>query len=201
MLREGVTELAMARALRGLMEQAGAEALAFDTIVAFGPSAAEPHHEPTDRVLSHGEMIKMDFGAVSDGYHADMTRTVSLGEPSGEMREMYELVRNAQQAGIDAAKAGATGGDVDGASRKVIEDAGFGPEFSHGLGHGVGLEIHEGPTLRTKSSDVLPVATVVTIEPGIYRAGVGGVRIEDMVEITDTGCRPIPSSTKELVVL
>lgn len=200
-LREGMTERKVARELRRLMEEAGADALAFDTIAAFGPSAAEPHHEPTDRPLAQGEMVKLDFGAVSDGYHADMTRTVALGEPSSALREIYDLVHASQLAGIAAVRPGTTGAEVDRAARTVIEEAGLGEEFSHGLGHGVGLEIHEGPTVRFTSSDILPKGSVVTIEPGIYRAGLGGVRIEDMVEVTEDGCLPMPTSTKELVIL
>jgi Xaa-Pro aminopeptidase/Xaa-Pro dipeptidase len=130
-----------------------------------------------------------------------MTRTVGFGEPPGQLREIYDLVRSAQQAGIEAVRAGVRGGEADDAARRLIQGAGYGDRFGHSLGHGVGLEIHEGPTLRAGSDDELPEGTVVTVEPGIYLPGVGGVRIEDMVEVTAGGCRPMPRTTKELVVL
>ena len=200
-LRAGVTERDVALALDVAMQQAGADGLAFDTIVAFGESAAEPHHHPGARRLSRGDVVKMDFGCVVAGYHSDMTRTVSFGEPSADLREVYEVVRRAQQAGVDAVVAGVTGGEVDRVAREVVADAGYGPNYKHSLGHGVGLEIHEGPTLRAGSDDVLPEGTVVTVEPGVYLDGKGGVRIEDMVEVTAFGCEVIPTTTKELVVL
>ena len=200
-LVEGVTERDVALELEWAMRQAGAEGVSFDCIVAFGESSAEPHHHPGDRELRRGDVVKMDFGALHEGYHADMTRTVAFGEPPAELRDVYELVRRAQEAGVAAVRAGVGGKEADAAARDLIVEAGFGEEFSHSLGHGVGLEIHEGPTLRTTSDDVLPVGAVVTVEPGVYRPGLGGVRIEDMVEVTDDGCRVIPSSTKELVVL
>jgi Xaa-Pro aminopeptidase len=126
---------------------------------------------------------------------------VGFGEPPGQLREVYGLVRRAQQAGIEAVRPGVRGGQADEAARRVIRDAGYGDRFGHSLGHGVGLDIHEGPSLRVGSDDELPVGAVVTVEPGIYLPGVGGVRIEDMVEVTADGCRPMPRTTKELVVL
>jgi Xaa-Pro aminopeptidase len=200
-LAEGVTEREVAFELEQAMRRAGAERLAFESIVAFGEQAAEPHHNPTDRTLRRGDVVKMDFGCVVDGYHSDMTRTVAFGEPSSELREVYDLVARAQGAGIEAVRAGVSGGDADAASRRVIEEAGHGERFGHSLGHGVGLEIHEGPTLRKGSEDVLPEGTVVTVEPGVYLPGVGGVRIEDMVVVEANGCRPLPTTTKELIVL
>jgi len=200
-LAEGMTEREVALEMELTMRQNGADALAFESIVAFGESAAEPHHHPTDRALRPGDCVKLDFGAQYRGYHSDMTRTVAFGEPSAELREIYDLVRAAQQAGIDAVRPGVSGGEPDAASRKVIEDAGRGDAFSHSLGHGVGLEVHEGPTLRAKGEDELPVGAVVTVEPGVYVPGLGGVRIEDMVEVTEDGCRPMPRSTRDLVVL
>jgi len=200
-VRAGVTERGLAVDLEWTMRRLGAEDRAFETIVAFGSSAAEPHHEPTDRALETGDVVKMDFGALAAGYHADMTRTVFLGSPSGKLREVYELVRSAQQAGIEAMRSGATEGAVDAAARRPIEEAGFGPAFPHGLGHGVGLEIHEGPFLRRGGTATVPAGGVVTVEPGIYLEGVGGVRIEDMVEVGEDGPRPLPTSPKELIVL
>ncbi len=200
-LSEGMTEREVALEMELIMRQNGADGLAFDSIVAFGESAAEPHHHPGDRDLRRGDVVKLDFGALYRGYHADMTRTVAYGEPPPELREIHDLVKAAQQAGIDAVKPGIAGSEPDAAARAVIDEAGRGREFSHSLGHGVGLEIHEGPTLRAKSDDVLPVGAVVTVEPGVYVPGLGGVRIEDMVEVTEDGCRPMPRSTKDLVVL
>jgi len=200
-LAEGVTEKEIAFEMDVAMRREGAEAVSFDTIVAFGPNAAEPHHNPTDRPLSRGDIVKLDFGSVVDGYHSDMTRTVAFGEPGSQLREIYDVVRGSQQAGVDAVRAGAMGGEVDRVSREVIADAGYGSNYTHSLGHGVGLEVHEGPTLRAAGTDVLPVGTVVTVEPGIYVEGVGGVRIEDMVEVLEAGCRVMPRTTKELVIL
>jgi len=200
-LREGVSERDAALELELAMRRAGADGLAFETIVAFGENAAEPHHEPTARDLRRGDIVKADFGALFAGYHADMTRTLAFGEIAPELLEVYELVRAAQQAGVDAVRAGASAADVDAASRVIIADAGYGNAFSHGLGHGVGLEIHEGPTVRRTSEDVLPEGTVVTIEPGVYLPGKGGVRIEDIVYVTPDGGRVLPRSSKELTVL
>jgi Xaa-Pro aminopeptidase len=197
-LRDGVSERELAFELDAEMRRAGAERPGFDTIVAFGEHASEPHHEPTGRTLSRGDVVKMDFGGLVDGYHADMTRTVAFGEPPDRLRDVHQLVRSAQQAGIDAVRVGATGAEVDAAARSVIEAAGLGEHFTHGLGHGVGLEIHEGPRLGRESDDALPAGAVVTVEPGVYLPGVGGVRIEDMVEVTVDGARSLPRSGKDL---
>jgi len=187
--------------LEHAMRRAGADAPAFEPIVAFGEQAAEPHHRPSHRVLDEGDVIKLDFGALYGGYHADMTRTIAFGEPVPELRKIHDVVREAQQAGIDAVRAGVTGGEVDGAARRVVEDAGYGPHFTHGLGHGVGLEIHEGPSFAREGRDVIPAGAVVTVEPGVYVSGLGGVRIEDMVEVLEDGCRVVGSSIRELVEL
>jgi Xaa-Pro aminopeptidase len=200
-LAEGVTERQVAFELDLAMREIGAERVGFDTIVAFGENAAEPHHGPSERVLRRGDMVKMDFGCVFDGYHSDMTRTVAFGEPEARLREIHALVLRAQLAGIDAVRSGITGQEADRAARSVIEDAGLGDRFGHSLGHGVGLEIHEGPTLRSGSDDVLPEGAVVTVEPGVYLPGLGGVRIEDAVVVGTDGCRPLPRTPKDLLVL
>ena len=200
-LAVGQSEQQVAWELERLLRRDGADGLAFDSIVAFGESAAEPHHVPGHRLLEEGDVIKLDFGALFGGYHADMTRTVSFGAPASQLKKIHDVVREAQQAGIDAVRAGVTGAEVDAAARSVIEGAGYGDAFSHGLGHGVGLEIHEGPRLGRGIEHVLPVGAVVTVEPGVYIPGLGGVRIEDSVEVTDDGCRVLGSSTRDLIEL
>lgn len=200
-LAGGVTEHQVAFELDVAMRELGAERVGFDTIVAFGENAAEPHHRPSDRSLGRGDVVKMDFGCVVEGYHSDMTRTVAFGEPDRVLREVHDLVRRAQQAGIAAVRAGATGGDVDKVARGVVREAGRGERFGHSLGHGVGLEIHEGPGLRPGSGDVLPEGAVVTVEPGVYVPGLGGVRIEDMVVVESEGCRPLPRTARDLLIL
>jgi Xaa-Pro aminopeptidase len=197
----GMTERQVASELEQALRRHGADGLAFDPIVAFGEQAAEPHHAPGHRILDEGDVIKLDFGAVVAGYHADMTRTVSFGSPATELRKIHDLVREAQQAGIDAVRAGARGADVVAVARDVIGRAGYGDRFTHGLGHGVGLEIHEGPGLASTTEDVLPEGSVVTVEPGVYVPGLGGVRIEDMVWVTDGGCEVLGVSTRELIEL
>ena len=197
----GVSEQQISRQLEALMMDEGAEGLAFDPIVAFGESAAEPHHEPSHRLLEEGDVIKLDFGARFAGYHADMTRTIAFGAPAGEIKKIHDVVKESQQAGIDAVRAGVTGASVDAVSRDVIERAGYGDRFVHSLGHGVGLEIHEAPSLGRKQDEPLPAGAVVTVEPGIYIPGLGGVRIEDMVEVTDDGCVVVGTSTRDLTEL
>jgi Xaa-Pro aminopeptidase len=197
----GITERQAAAQLELAMSRHGADALSFDPIVAFGEHAAEPHHRPCHRALAEGDVIKMDFGAMVGGYHTDMTRTVAFGEPAPELRKVHDIVAAAQQAGIDALRPGALAGDVDRAARGVIEDAGYGDRFTHGLGHGVGLEIHEGPSLRRDGEDVLPAGAVVTVEPGVYLPGMGGVRIEDAVEVSEDGPGVLGASTRELIEL
>jgi Xaa-Pro aminopeptidase len=200
-LAVGISERQVAFELDNLLRREGADGPSFDTIVAFGENAAEPHHEPGSRALEEGDVIKLDFGALHLGYHSDMTRTVAFGQPAPELRKIHELVAEAQQEGIDAVTQGAVAREVDSAARGIIEAAGYGAAFTHGLGHGVGLEIHEGPSLGRRFDDTLPAGAVVTIEPGIYVPGLGGVRIEDMVEVRSDGCRVLGSSTRELLEL
>lgn len=199
-LREGMTERELSWELERAMRAAGAEGLAFTSIIAFGENAAEPHHGPTDRPLRRGDVVKCDFGALVDGYHADMTRTFAFGTPSPRLVEIRDLVFRAQAAGIAALRPGVTLREVDAASRSVIADAGLADAFPHGLGHGVGLDIHEDPFLRWDSDVEIGEGTVVTIEPGVYIPGLGGVRIEDSVEVTARGGRPLPRSPKEFVL-
>lgn len=201
LLAVGMIERAVAHQLEELLRREGADGLSFDSIVAFGEHAAEPHHEPGHRMLEEGDVIVLDFGALHGGYHADMTRTISFGEPPAELRKVHDIVRQAQQAGIDAVGPGVTGAEVDRAARSVIEDAGYGDRFSHGLGHGVGLDIHEGPRLGRDHEDVLPIGAVVTVEPGVYIPGLGGVRIEDMVEVVEDGGRVLGSANRDLIEL
>jgi Xaa-Pro aminopeptidase len=197
----GMSERQAAAQLELAMARHGADGLSFDLIVAFGEHAAEPHHRPCHRALAEGDVIKMDLGAMVGGYHTDMTRTVAFGEPATELRKVHDIVAAAQQAGIDALRPGVAAGDVDRAARRVIEDAGYGDRFTHGLGHGVGLEIHEGPSIRRGGEDVLPAGAVVTVEPGVYLPGMGGVRIEDAVEVSEEGPRVLGASTRELIEL
>ena len=199
-IRPGLTERALAATLDRTMIALGAERPAFDTIVASGPNGAIPHHSPTDRPLRRGDLITMDFGAMYGGYHADMTRTVALGEPSGWQREIYELVASAQRAGIEAARPGADVGDVDAAARDLIRDAGHGEHFQHGLGHGVGLEVHEAPTIGYGRTGKLGTRVPVTVEPGVYLPGKGGVRIEDVLVVGDR-VQLLTTTTRDLLVL
>jgi Xaa-Pro aminopeptidase len=180
-IRPGLSERALAGELDHRMAELGAERPAFDTIVASGPNGAIPHHATAMRPLRRGDLITMDFGACYAGYHADMTRTVALGEPASWQRDIYELVAAAQRAGCAAARPGAGLRDVDAAARDLISLAGHGEHFQHGLGHGVGLEVHEAPLIGYGSTGKLEDRVPVTVEPGVYLPGRGGVRIEDVL--------------------
>jgi Xaa-Pro aminopeptidase len=197
----GMTERQVALELENALRRAGADGLSFESIVAFGEQAAEPHHHPTHRVLEEGDVIKMDFAGMSGGYHADMTRTIAFGAPPAELRKIHDVVREAQQAAIDAVRAGVTSGEIDATARGVVERAGYGDYFTHGLGHGVGLDIHEGPYFRRHGDEVIPAGAVMTVEPGVYVPGLGGVRIEDMVEVGEDGCRVVGTAIRDLVEL
>ena len=200
-IHPGRTERDVAVELESLMREYGAEAPSFDTIVATGPNSAIPHHRAADRAIAEGDLLKIDFGARYDGYHSDMTRTFCVGTPAGWQRELHELVSAAQLAGRSAVAPGADAGDVDQAARDVIEAAGHGAEYPHGLGHGVGLEIHEAPTLGYNSTTTLEERMPVTVEPGVYLDGRGGVRIEDTVVVRAGEPEILTGSTRELLVL
>ncbi|MFS0899066.1 M24 family metallopeptidase [Mycolicibacterium litorale] len=182
-LRPGRTEKEVRRDLEALMLDHGADGPSFETIVAAGPNSAIPHHRPTDAVLTTGDFVKIDFGALVSGYHSDMTRTFVLGRAEDWQREIYDLVATAQRAGTDALAAGVTLSEVDAASRQVIADAGYGECFGHGLGHGVGLQIHEAPGINAAAAGTLLAGSVVTVEPGVYLPDRGGVRIEDTLVV------------------
>ncbi|KAA9160324.1 aminopeptidase P family protein [Amycolatopsis acidicola] len=200
-IQPGRTEREVARDLENLMLDHGSSERSFESIVAAGANSAIPHHRPADVVLEAGDFLKLDFGATVDGYHSDMTRTLVLGEPADWQRELYDLVRRAQAAGREAVRPGVATADVDKAARQVIEDAGHGAGFSHGLGHGVGLEIHEAPSLAKTGDGTLSAGMAVTVEPGVYLAGRGGVRIEDTLVVRDDAPELLTLSSKELVVV
>jgi Xaa-Pro aminopeptidase len=195
-LRPGRTEREVSRELENLMLDHGAEGVSFETIVAAGPNSAVPHHRPTDAVLASGDFVKIDFGALVAGYHSDMTRTFVLGRAADWQQEIYQLVAAAQRAGREALRAGANLQDVDAAARQVIIDAGHGERFGHGLGHGVGLQIHEAPGINATAAGTLLAGSVVTVEPGVYLPDRGGVRIEDTLVVA---CRTSAKSAPELL--
>jgi Xaa-Pro aminopeptidase len=198
-LAVGRTEREIALELEVYLRENGSEGVAFDSIVASGPNSALPHAHPTERAIRPGDFVKLDFGARIGGYCADMTRTVVVGSPSDEQRAIHEAVRAANLAGLTAVAAGRTGAEVDAAARAVISAAGYGDRFGHGLGHGVGLEVHEAPSVSARGTDPLKAGAVVTIEPGVYVPGLGGVRIEDLVVVEEGGCRNLTRSPKDLI--
>ena len=200
-IRPGMTEKEIAARLNYLMVSAGAEKTAFDTIVASGPNGSMPHAVPGMRKVREGDFITMDFGCVYKGYCSDMTRTVALGRPSDEMRNVYDIVLQAQLAGIAAAKAGVTGAVIDGAARKVIQDAGYGVYFGHSFGHSLGIDIHEAPNAAPGNDKPMPDGAVVSAEPGIYLPGRFGVRIEDVMILRPDGAQVITKAPKALLVL
>lgn len=196
----GRTEREVAAAAEARIRELGAEP-SFPTIVATGPNGALPHAEPGDRPIEPGRLVVFDMGAKLDRYCSDGTRTFAVGEPEGPAREVYETVRAAQAAALEAVRAEIGGEDLDGVARKAIEAAGHGERFGHGLGHGVGLEVHEAPRVSPRSEDVLEAGEVVTIEPGVYLPGELGVRIEDLVVVTEDGHRNLSGLTKELLLV
>lgn len=200
-IRPGITEKELAAVLEEAMARAGAEGVAFETHVCFGAKAALPHGFTGDQALEPGQVVLMDFGALYQGYRSDITRTLCCGEWPVEMAKVYDIVLAANQAAIAAVRPGVTLGEVDRAARQVIEDAGYGEYFIHRTGHGLGLEVHEEPYVVGGNQKVLQPGHVVTIEPGIYLPGIGGVRVEDDVAVTETGCRVLTSWTKERLAI
>ncbi len=198
-LRAGVTEVEVALELERVMRLAGAEAAGYGIIVASGPRSAMPHGVASRRTIESGDLVTLDFGAVYRGYHADMTRAVAVGEISPRLRGLFDAVATAQLAALEAVAPGKTGRELDSIARNVLAEHGLAEAFTHSLGHGTGLHIHEGPRLSQRSDDVLAPGMSATIEPGVYLAGVGGVRIEDLVIVTDDGFELLSKSSKAFV--
>lgn len=199
-LLDGPTEAEFAAELDTAMRSEGAADVSFETIVASGPNGAKPHHTPSDRRIAPGDLVVIDFGALVDGYHSDMTRTVAVGDVGDERTRMLDVVLAAQDAGVHAVRAGVEAAEVDRACRSVIEDAGWGEAFLHSTGHGVGLDIHEEPRVGARSTATLDAGQVVTVEPGVYLTGLGGVRIEDTVLVTDDGCDRLTLAPKDPIL-
>jgi Xaa-Pro aminopeptidase len=200
-LLDGLTESEFAAELDATMRHLGADDLSFETIVASGPNGARPHHTPSDRQIAQGDLVVIDFGALVDGYHSDMTRTLGVGTLDEERRHMLDVVLASQAAGVAAVTSGADCATVDKACRDLIEEAGMGDAFLHSTGHGVGLDIHEEPRVSSRSTATLRPGHVVTVEPGVYLTGIGGVRIEDTVLVTEDGCERLTLAPKDPMVV
>lgn len=198
-VRPGLTELEIRAELEGYMLSHGAEGLSFDSIVASGPNGANPHAKPSARVVQSGDLVVMDYGALYGDYHSDMTRTLCVGQPSAKQREVYDVVRRAHEECAAAATPGMAARELHQLAAQVIADAGYGDYFNHGLGHGVGIQIHERPFVGRSATDKLEVGSVFTIEPGIYLPGEFGIRLEDFGVMTENGYVPFTSSTHDLV--
>lgn len=201
-IREGVSERDIQLELDFKMLRLGAEELSFPTIALTGAATSMPHGVPSaERLVQKGDFVLMDYGAVVDGYHSDMTRTVAVGQPSEEMERVYNTVLTAQEKALHAVRAGITGQQLDSIARAHIAEAGFGEHFGHSLGHGVGMEIHEYPNAAPSSTAILRSGNVITVEPGIYLPEKFGVRIEDFVHVTENGCENITSAPKNMIIL
>lgn len=200
-IRPGVSELDVSNELEFFMRKRGAISSAFDTIVASGERSALPHGVASEKRIEQGDFVTLDYGAYYKGYCSDTTRTIAVGEPSDKLKEIYAIVLEAQQRGVAQIKQGMTGKEADAITRDYIHSKGYGEFFGHSTGHGLGLEVHEGPTLSIRSVDTLQPGMVVTVEPGIYLSGVGGVRIEDDVLITKEGNEVLTHAPKELIIV
>lgn len=200
-IKPGMTELEVSNELEFFMRKRGATSSSFDTIVASGVRSALPHGVASDKVIEVGDFVTLDFGAVYNGYISDTTRTVAVGEPSEHLKEIYQVVLDAQLLALEKIKPGMTGKEADAIARDYIASKGYGEAFGHSLGHGIGLEVHEGPGLSFRSDVVLEPGMVITIEPGIYLPNIGGVRIEDDALVTENGLEKLTHSTKELLIL
>lgn len=200
-IRPGVTELEVSNELEFFMRKAGAISSSFDIIVASGYRSALPHGVASDKIIETGDFVTLDFGAYYKGYVSDITRTVAVGKPDDKLKEIYGIVLEAQLRGLAGIKPGMTGKEADALTRNFIAQKGYGENFGHSTGHGIGLEVHEGPALSIKSDTVLEPGMVVTVEPGIYIPGLGGVRIEDDTLITKDHNETLNHSTKELIIL
>lgn len=200
-IKEGMTEKELQLELDYTMFRLGGEKLAFDTIIASGENGSLPHAIPGQRRLRQGDMITMDYGAKFGGYCADMTRTVALGKPSEQMLHVYNTVLKAQEMAESALKAGVCCFDIDKIARDYIDSQGYAGRFGHGLGHAVGIDIHENPRLSVSCHDILAAGTVITVEPGVYLPGIGGVRIENSCLVTENGCEALTTAPKELIIL
>lgn len=200
-IKPGKTELEVSNELEFYMRKLGATSSSFDTIVASGVRSALPHGVATDKIIEKGDFVTLDYGALYNGYISDMTRTVAVGEPSEQLKEIYQIVLEAELLGLEKFKPGMTGKEADAICRDYIKEHGYGDAFGHSTGHGIGLEVHEGPGLSFRSNITLEPGMVVTCEPGIYLPGVGGVRIEDDTLITETGNEKLTHAPKELIIL
>ncbi|MED3553815.1 Xaa-Pro peptidase family protein [Cytobacillus praedii] len=200
-IRPGLTEMEVSNELEFFMRKAGATSSSFDTIVASGYRGALPHGVASDKIIEKGEMITLDYGAYYKGYVSDITRTLAVGEPDEKLKEIYDIVLQAQMRGMDGIKPGMSGKEADALTRDYITEKGYGEYFGHSTGHGIGLEVHEGPSLASKSEIILEPGMVVTVEPGIYIPGLGGVRIEDDTLITSDHNETLTHSTKDLIIL
>jgi Xaa-Pro aminopeptidase len=199
LMSQGVTEEHFALALDTAMRKGGAESTAFETIVAAGENSAKPHHHPGSRTINGGDPVVVDFGATFEGYRSDMTRTFCVdAEPEGELARIFDVVQTSQAAGAAAVRPGIAAKDVDDICRRIIADAGWAERFEHGTGHGVGLDIHEAPTVSQLGTAILAPGFVVTVEPGVYVPGHGGVRVEDTLVVTEDGARPLTRFTKDI---
>lgn len=200
-IKPGLTELEVSNELEFFMRRAGAVSSSFDIIVASGIRSALPHGVATNKVIKKGELVTLDFGAYYKGYCSDITRTIAVGKPSSELEKIYNTVYEAQMRGMSGIKPGITGKQADALTRDYIREQGYGEYFGHSTGHGLGMEVHEGPGLSMKSDTILEPGMVVTVEPGIYISGVGGTRIEDDTVITENGNESLTHSTKELLII